>query len=212
VCDQRPNHTIKSYNTSKDHITQSVENSLRYFHTDYLDLLLIHRPDPLLCIEEVASTFEALYEAGKVRAFGVSNFTPSQFNALHSAYPLVTNQIECSLTAVEPFVDGTLDQAQEYGLKPMAWSPLGGGKLFGNDLGEREQRIVTSAQPLMEKYGVSLDVLLLNWLLLHPTSILPVLGTTKIERIQQSVKALSFTLTREEWFSLYEASRGYAVP
>ena len=126
----RPDHTIKSYDTSREHILMSVENSLRNLQTDYLDVLLIHRPDYLLNPQEVAECFTELRDSGKVRAFGVSNFTPDQFDMLNTCFPLITNQVEISLLTLNPFTDGTLSQCMLSNIRPMAWSPVGGGALF----------------------------------------------------------------------------------
>jgi predicted oxidoreductase len=210
---QRPHHWVKSYNTSKAHILHSVDRSLQNLHTDYLDLLLIHRPSPLLDAAEVAEAFEALLNAGKVRYFGVSNFTPTQFTLLHAAYPLVTNQIEASLLKLDPFLDGTLDQAQQLQLKPMAWGPLGSGKLFGEDFDGQAMRIHKVAQFILNKqqqeYG--LDQLLLAWLMKHPAGILPVLGTAKTARVQAALAAQEIHLDEQDWFALWEASIGEEV-
>lgn len=208
----RPNFKIKSYDTSKAHILQSTENSLKELGTDYLDLLLIHRPSPLMQPDEIAEAFTELQAQGKVRYFGVSNFTPSQFSMLNSRFELVTNQIEVSINHLAPMTDGTLDQCMEKRIKPMAWSPLGGGKVFTDLEDTQVQRIRKVGLELMEKHGATgLDEILLAWLLKHPAGILPVLGTTKIARLETAVNALKIKLTDEEWFELLEASVGSEV-
>lgn len=207
----RPSHRIKSYDTSKEHILLSAENSLKYLRADYLDLLLIHRPSPLMHPAEVAEAFEALHKAGKVKYFGVSNFTPSQMRLFQAHFPLVTNQIELSLGHRPSFTDGTLDHCLQTGVTPMAWSPLAGGKFFGTGEEEEIKRVREAALPLQEKYNAGLDQILLAWLLKHPSGIIPVLGSTKIQRLRQAKGALSIDLSREDWFSLLEAAEGSEV-
>lgn len=212
VSENRPSHQIKSYDSSADHIRFSVENSLKYLNTDRIDLLLLHRPDFLMDPDEVADAFAEINKEGKVLEFGVSNFTPSQFDLLHSQYPLVTNQVQVSITHLEPFIDGTLDQALKLKVRPTAWSPLGGGTLFSDNKPDADQRIWETAQPLKSKYDLKLDQLLLAWLLQHPSGIIPVLGTSKIERISSAKKALNVKLDREDWYRLWQASTGEKIP
>ncbi len=212
VCANRPDHKIKSYDSSPEHIKWSVENSLKELATDYIDVLLIHRPDHLMDPNEVAEVIFHLYEAGKVRSFGVSNFTPSQFELLNEEIPLCTNQIEASILALNPFEDGTIDQCLRQGVPPMAWSPLGGGALFQTGEDPRLNQILQVARPLQEKYNCQLDQLLLAWLLRHPAGIQPVLGTSKIERIRDAVGALAIQMDRTDWYDLWQASKGAVLP
>ncbi|HMN90051.1 MAG TPA: aldo/keto reductase [Saprospiraceae bacterium] len=212
VTPNRPHHHIKSYDTSMEHIIWSAEQSLKNLHTDYLDLLLLHRPDVLLHPHDVAEAFTRLRQEGKVRHFGVSNFTPSQFELLHTYFPLITNQVEANMIHLEPFHDGTFDQCLRYRLCPMVWSPLGGGALFRAAADERISRILNTAQTLANKRtGATPDQILLAWLLRHPAKLLPVLGTINIERIAAAVAALHIQLTREEWHELWSASIGKEV-
>jgi predicted oxidoreductase len=213
VTPNRPENALKSYDTSKAHIIASAERSLKNLHTDYLDLLLIHRPSPLMNPDEVAEAFANLEKAGKVRYFGVSNFTTSQFAMLQSRTELVTNQIEASLFHLDPFFDGTLDQAIEHRSHPMAWGPLGSGQIFGKTTDPQHLRVIEKAKAISQAHGGawSLDQILLAWLLQHPAGIQPVLGTTKIERIQAATQALALALDQREWFALLEAVRGYEV-
>ncbi len=209
VCEQRPKYRIKSYDLSKEHILWSVENSLRELQTEYIDMLLLHRPDYLMQPDEIAEAFTQLLASGKVKSFGVSNFTPAQFQLLNEAFPLATNQVEISIAHRHAFGDGTLDQCMRHGIRPQAWSPLGGGAVFAEN--DMSARIKTVAQPMMEKHHASLDQLLLAWLLRHPSGILPVLGTTKIERVKTAVKALEMTLDRVEWYDLWQAATGEKI-
>ena len=211
---QRQHHRIKSYDTSPEHIRWSVDTALRNLRTDYIDLLLIHRPSPLMDPDRIAEEFEQLRKAGKVRYFGVSNFTPSQFAMLNSRTPLVTNQVEASLLHLAPFTDGTFDQCLERQIMPMAWSPLGGGTIFQQVPGEREQRILEAAKRIIERRGqdIGIDQLMLAWLLQHPAHILPVIGTARVERLRAATDAVHIMMSREEWFELWQASAGSEVP
>ncbi len=210
--ENRPNHKIKSYDTSAKHIEWSVNKSLENLGTDYIDLLLIHRPSPLMNPAEIAKAFDKLKISGKVNYFGVSNFTPSQFEMLNQYTPLVSNQIEASVLHRTPFLDGSLDTCLKHGIKPMAWSPLGAGKIFAETEEANISRLKTKGQELAEKHSVGLDQLLLAWLMKHPSGILPVLGTTKIDRLKNALKATNVELSDEEWFELWEAAEGNEVP
>lgn len=209
ISPNRPTHRVKSYDSSRSHIIEAVENSLRNLHTDYLDLLLIHRPDPLMDADEVADAFYSLRETGKVRQFGVSNFTPWQFDLLASRleFPLVTNQVQCSLFHLDPLHDGTFDQCQQHRIAPMIWSPFGGGALFR---GESDQ--ARRLQSALQQIDGAPDQIALAWLLAHPSRPLPILGTGKIDRLRSATAALDITLSRDEWFALWEASAGHEVP
>ena len=207
---RRPDNRLKSYDTSKEYIIESAERSLRNLQTDYLDLFLIHRPDPLMDPAEIAEAFEALRMAGKVRHFGVSNFTPHQFALLGSVTPLVTNQVECHPLNPAVMFDGTFDQLLQKNLRPMVWSPLGGTKYFGGE-GTTVLRLRDRVQTLARKYEVAEDVLLLAWLLRHPSQPLPVVGTTKEERLTATADALALELDRQDWFAILEAARGGEV-
>jgi predicted oxidoreductase len=201
-------HRIKHYDTSKAHIMASVEQSLKNLRTDYIDLLLIHRPDPLIQPAEVASAFETLHTSGKVRHFGVSNFLPAQVEMILQYVPdLITNQIELSLATSTKFMDGTLDFHLARGLHPMAWSPLGGGGLLRADHPSH-----STIKALSEQYACSPEQLLLAWLMKHPAGILPVLGTTQPERITRAAHAAGLHIDRQDWFDLLRASAGKEVP
>lgn len=210
VTANRPQHSIKSYNTSAAHIIQSAEQSLRNFGTDYLDVLLIHRPDPLMDPSEVAEAIEQLKQQGKILAFGVSNFLPHQTELL-SKYTLIEyNQIEVSLIQLKAFTDGTLENCLKNKITPMAWAPLGGG-LFTDDSHPRFRAITATANELAEKYNTGLNEILLAWLHTHPSGIQSIIGTTKIERLLQAKVATSIRLEREDWFTLLATSMGEDV-
>lgn len=208
---RRPQNRIKSYDTSKDYIISSAEQSLKNLQTDYLDLFLIHRPDPLLQPTEVAEAFAQLKQSGKVRSFGVSNFTPSQFALLNSCTPLVTNQVECNPLQPKVLFDGTTDQLMQANLHPMVWSPLAGSKYFNGE-GTAVLRLRDIVKQLASKYGgVGDDVILLAWLLQHPSKPLPIVGTSKASRLTDITQALELTLSRQDWFAILEAGRGHEV-
>ena len=210
----RPETLIKHYDTSASHILDSVENSLKNLRTDYIDLLLIHRPDPLMNAEEVGKAFSRLKESGKVLHFGVSNFLPSQFELLssHTDVHLVTNQIEFSVLNMEAQENGILDMCQRLRISPMAWSPLGGGTLF-NDHTERIVRLREVLKDIADELGVnSIDQIALAWILNHPADFVVVLGTGNLDRIRKAVEAEQIKLSREQWFKIWRASMGCEVP
>lgn len=207
-CGKYADVACKHYDTSKAHIEASVENSLRDMGTDYIDLLLIHRPDPLMDHDETGAALDNLIKAGKIRAAGVSNFRPWDVELLQSAMSskLVTNQIEISLARIDPFTDGDLAFHQRQRDAVMAWSPLGGGSLMTDD---------TALTRLMDgfasEFGVDRAAVAVAFLLRHPAKILPVLGTNSLERIAKISDATKVDLTRVQWFQLYEAALGREV-
>ena len=202
------NYQIKSYNYSKEHIMKSVEDSLENLQTDYLDLLLLHRPSPLMNPREIAETFDELREQKKVRHFGVSNFTPSQFELINDAFPLVTNQVEISINHTDAFYNGTLDQMLLKKLRPMAWSVMGN---YFTQPSAQNARIKKVLDELCTKYGAEENHILLAFLFLHPAQILPVIGTSKEQTIKDLKKSLDLKLDREDWFRLLEAVEGKEV-
>jgi len=200
---------IKHYNYSRDYIIKSVENSLKNLATDYLDLLLLHRPSPLMEPNEIMEAIAKLGQEGKIKSFGVSNFTTSQVELISSEVPVEVNQIEFSLTHNSALFDGTLDQMMVKKMTPMAWSPL--GEVFKNDT-EQTRRIHKCLGSLLDKYSASEDQLLLAWILKHPANIHPVVGTTNQIRIKEANNALQINLELEDWFSILVASQGHKVP
>lgn len=207
----RPDTRVKHYDTSARHIVHSVEQSLRALGTDVIDRLLIHRPDPLLDADEVAGAFEALHDAGKVRQFGVSNFTPAQFELLHARYPLVTNQIEWHPLRRDPLFDFTLDQAQRLRAHPMIWSPLAGGALFTSD-SDDAMRVRGVLASIGAQHGVSAATVAFAWILRHPSRPHPITGSRRIEAIAEAVAATRLSLDVQEWTEILVAATGRDVP
>jgi predicted oxidoreductase len=200
---------IKHYDYSVNHIKWSVENSLRNLKTDYLDLLLLHRPSPLMQAEEIASVVADLKKEGKILGFGVSNFTPSQTELIRKQTDVSYNQIQFSLTHLEALTDGSLDYMQLNNIQPMAWNPL--GVVFKEDI-DQTKRLKILLSELEDKYNAPSDILLLAWILKHPAGITPVCGTTSPERIKQLRLATTIELETVDWFSLWVESRGSKVP
>jgi predicted oxidoreductase len=205
----RPHHAIKSYDTSATHITKSVEQSLQNFHTDYIDTLLIHRPDILMHVEDIAATITTLKTAGKIKSFGVSNFTTSQVALLNKYIPIEHHQVEISVTNLNAFDNGVLDQCQLENIEAQSWSPMGNG-IF-TEKTEQHTRILSEAESLAKTYECSVNQVLLAFLYAHPSQIVPVIGTTKFERIQEAAKAMEIELTREDFYKLWTASTGKEV-
>ena len=205
----RPQHTIKSYNTSTQHIKDSVEKSLSNFHTDYIDTLLIHRPDILLDPIAVADCIACLEKEGKIKSFGVSNFSTSQVELLAKHTNIEHHQVEISITHLEAFNNGQLDQCQLKNISAQAWSPWGNG-LF-KDKTEKNIRILSVAEELAAQYETGVNEILLAFLYAHPVNIVPVIGTTKFERIQQAKAAMYIVLTTEDFYKLWCASTGAEV-
>lgn len=201
---------VKYYDTSASHIHQSVEDSLRLMQIDAIDLLLIHRPDPMMDHHDTGKALDDLVNSGKVKSVGVSNFRPHDWTLLQSAMStqLVTNQIEISVIANQVFINGDLAFLQEKGVAPMAWSPLAGGALF--DAENKELLNVLSAIGVAE--NVDAAAVAVAWLLAHPANILPVLGTNNIDRITKISDALNVKIDRQTWFEIYQAANGHEVP
>ncbi|EKO3380755.1 aldo/keto reductase [Vibrio fluvialis] len=209
-----PERKINHYDTSAAHIYQSVNNSLERLRVNEIDVLLIHRPDVLMDADEVAEAFTELHKVGKVKHFGVSNFSPAQFELLQSRLgkPLVTNQVEINPLNFDVAHDGTLDQMQMLRTRPMAWSCLGGGAIFNGD-SEQAQRVRAVLEELREELGAeSIDQVIYAWVRALPSKPLPIIGSGKIERVQAAVEALDLTLSREQWYQVWVASKGHGVP
>lgn len=199
---------VKHYDYTPQHIRQSVEDSLRNLQTEYLDLLLLHRPSPLMEPELISDVIGALLEEGKIRDFGVSNFEPTQMQLLQNTRSISWNQIECSLTHTTPMTNGQLDHCQTHQIGVMAWNPLGSYFKETNAPKDRIQPLLTK---LCSTYNCEADQLLLAWLLQHPAMIYPIVGTTEPKRIDKALQAEGIRLDIQDWFLLYEASRGHRV-
>lgn len=200
---------VKHYQYDTEYIIWSAEESLRKLRTEYLDYFLLHRPSPLMVPEEIAKALEALKSQGKVKRFGVSNFSPSQIQLLETCIPVQGNQIEFSLTQTEAMENGVLDDCLTHDRTAMAWSPL--GSFFREDNGQ-VQRIREVMNDLKVKYNADESQLLLAFICKHPAMIYPVVGTTNIARLEASLAATEIPLEDQDWFMLLEAAKGRSVP
>jgi predicted oxidoreductase len=205
---------VSHYTSTKDDIISSVETSLERLNTDYLDVLLIHRPDFLMDVDEMADTFEQLKRNGKVAHFGVSNFSPSQFCLLQSRLedPLVTNQVEINPVNFDAAHDGTLDQLQQLKVRPMAWSCLAGGTIFD---GTTEQliRLRATLETIAEELNCdSIEQVIFAWIRALPSKPMLILGSGKIERAITAIESEKLVLSREQWYRIWVASKGHSVP
>lgn len=213
VSKNRPENSFHCYDTTKDYIIAETEKSLKNLKTDYLDLLLIHRPDYLMDAEEVAEAFTLLKNNGKVNNFGVSNFTRSQFELLQSSLPfkLATDQIEINLFNFKHLENGDSEFLQMNKIIPMVWSPLAGGRIF-TDKSEKGERIRYVLGEIREETGAEYDVIALAWLLKLPLNPIIVLGSGNLDRIRNAANAFNLELTNEQWYRLWTASKGHEVP
>jgi predicted oxidoreductase len=209
------------YDLSAEHILRSCDGSLQRLGIERIDLYQLHRPDLLMDPYEVAGAFEKLRAQGKVREFGVSNFSPSFMTALRKAcpFPLIVNQVEIHLGRLDCLYNGTLDQCLAETMTPLAWSPLGGGYLAAGGLVPwRNPRrkvlrgLLAAMDEIAARLQISRTVLALSWLLRHPSRIIPIVGTTDPARIRESAKADDVALSREEWYRLLVAARAEKLP
>lgn len=212
--DKFPERKIKYYDYSTSYIRTAVENSLRNFNTDRIDLLLLHRPSAFFDPQEVAQIFSELKKEGKVLHFGVSNFTEGQFRMLNKFVdePLVTNQLELSPYCLEHWDSGNIDYLISQEVKPMAWSPLAGGDLI-HPQDEKGVRLAAELESVTSEIGATgIDQTAYVWLLKHPVEIMPIVGSGKLERIKVAVDALDLEMSLEQWFRIYNASTGVELP
>lgn len=210
ISPQRPQHSIQHYDTTSAHIIASAEESLRQLGTDRLDLLLIHRPDPLMDFDDVAEAFTRLRKAGKVLHFGVSNFSRHQFEMLNRRIALATNQVEFSPLHTAPMFDETFDGLHDKGVAPMIWSPLAGGRLFSATEAQTENlRLVIKT--IADKMGKPFASVVFAWIMELPCKPLPLTGSSRIEAIGVAVEGTQFSLSREDWFRILRAARGHEV-
>lgn len=211
---KNPERTVGFYDASATQLKQSVEASLRLLGRDRIDLFLIHRPDWFSSIDDTAAGLNQLIRDGKIQHAGVSNYTPTQFAALNSRVDtgLLTNQVEFHLLKMEPIIDGTFDLCLQHRMRPMAWSPLAGGKLFDKN-NPASVRLASVANSMSAKYGgATLEQLAYAWVMGHPSRPIAVIGTNKLERIESAVCAASLTLEREDWYALWVAAQGRNIP
>lgn len=206
---EKRNNTIKHYDYSKDYILWSVENSLKNLKTDYLDVLLLHRPSPLMQADEITEAVEKLKSEGKIIDFGVSNFTSSQTELIRQKTPISFNQIQFSATDYQPMLDGSLDYMQLHQIRPLSWNPLGSVFRQENMQTYRLRKLLAT---LVSKYEIGADTILLAWILKHPAHIVPIAGTVNVARIQSLMKATELQLSQEDWFAIWTESMGNEVP
>lgn len=214
ISDKFPDRTLKHYDFSSNYIISSAERSLENLNIDRIDVFLLHRPAPFFDPSEVAKAFDHLYKSGKVKHFGVSNFTPIQFESLqsHIDQKLVANQVEISPYNLEHFENGNIDFFLKEGIKPMAWSPLAGGAIF-NPQDDKGHRLAETLREVAEELGLErIDSVIYAWLLNHPAQFLPIVGSGKIERVKAAVDAEQIHMSLEQWYKIWVASTGHQVP
>jgi len=201
------------YDQSSEYLNAAIEASLRRLKTDVIDLWQIHRPDILAHPQEVARTLDAAVAAGKIRTLGVSNFTCAQVAALNHflGHKLVATQPEISPLRIDCFENGELDQAMQLGLTPLAWSPLGGGRL-ATPAGDRALQVAAALDVVADQAGVSRSVAAYSWLMAHPAGIIPIIGSQNVQRIAEGAAALTVRWTREDWYAVLVAARGERLP
>ena len=202
------NNTIKHYEYSKEYIILSVENSLKNLQTDYLDVLLLHRPSPLMQADEIAEAVLKLKSDGKINDFGLSNFTATQTELIRQKTEVLYNQVQFSATNFEPMVDGSFDYMQANKIRPMSWNPL--GSVFRKDI-PQTRRLKKLLATLVSKYHLGSDSILLSWILKHPAQVIPIAGTVNVARIQSLMKAVELELDQEDWFAIWAESMGNNV-
>ncbi len=204
---------VKYYDSSEKYIVSQVEKSLGYMGTEHIETLLLHRPDPFMNPEEVASAFDRLHKEGKVKSFGVSNYLPHEYRMLKSylRVPLITDQVELSCLRMENLENGVIPMCLEERIHPMIWSPLAGGKIFTGE-GEVEKSLRDVLEVIREEIGAdSIDVVVFSWLLSHPAKVLPITGSGEMKYVKKPVEALKYTLTAEQWFMIWTAVKGHKV-
>lgn len=209
-----PDRKSAFYDASGARLIKSCEKSLRFLGVEQVELFMVHRPDWRTHPDDTAEGLNRLLKDGKIRSAGVSNYTASQFEALNArmAQPLVTNQVEFSLLHMDPIFDGVLDQCMRLGVSPMAWSPLGGGRLMRQD-DESGARVRAAVAELSEKHGgASVDQVAYAWIMAHPSAPMPIIGSNQLERIESVARAVNITLSREEWYALWTAAQGRRIP
>ena len=203
------NFEVKHYDYSAKNIRKSIENSLNNLNTEYIDIFLLHRPSPLMQVEEIGDIISKLKEEKKIISFGVSNFSENQINLLEKTTNIDWNQIELSITNNSPFTDGLIDYLNQKNIGIMAWSPLGN---FFKTKSKSNTALFELLEILNKKYSSTNDQLLLSWLMKHPSKIFPVIGTTNYERINLAANSENIELEITDWFLMYEKINGKRVP
>ncbi len=199
---------LKYYNYNQDYILSCVDESLKNLNTDYLDVLLLHRPSQLMHPEIIAEAFQILRENGKVKHFGVSNFSVSQFDLIDQYIPLVTNQVEISVNELSAFENGTLDQMMMKKLRPTAWSVMGN---YFSEKSEQNERIKPIIHELCDKYEAKENQILLAFILKHPSGIIPVIGTSRAAAVRELKQSVNIQLEEQDWFKILQAAKGKEV-
>jgi predicted oxidoreductase len=202
IDESRPEYRTRHYDSSPDHIIKSVEHSLKNLGTDYIDILLLHHPDPLMDADETASALTTLVRKGLVKHVGVANFTVHQHKLLQSRLSLliITNHLELNLLNIKPITDGTLDFIKQQYSRPLAWSPLAGGKLLDkND--ESTFNIRSALKRIAINYNINEEQLAIAWLL--KLGALPIVGTNSLERIKNATSAVNIELDKQDWYEIY---------
>lgn len=204
----------RPYNSGADYLTQALNDSLSRLQTDHVDLYLIHRPDLTTSFAETGRALDSLIESGKTRHVGVSNFTASQSAALqaHMKAPLICHQNEFSAVEQAPLTDGILDQCQERDMTLMAWSPLAGGDIATGKAGTLRQDVIDTLDALAEDYEATRSQIALAFILRHPASTLPIIGTQNPSRIAEAAAASRINLSARHWYDIIEAHRGVKMP
>ena len=203
------NFEVKHYDYSAKNIRKSIENSLNNLNTEYIDIFLLHRPSPLMQVEEIGDIISKLKEEKKIISFGVSNFSENQINLLEKTTDIDWNQIELSITNNSPFTNGLIDYLNQKNIGIMAWSPLGD---FFKTKSKSNMALLKLLEVLNKKYSSTNDQLLLSWLMKHPSKIFPVIGTTNYERINLAANSENIELEITDWFLMYEKINGKRVP
>lgn len=213
---QWPDTRVKHYDTSAAHVTASVERSLSRIGVDVIDLLLIHRPDPLMDAQALGACLDGLINSGKLRGAGVSNFMPWEVDLLQSfmQHKLQTNQLELSLLHTAPFINGQLAHAQQHRMPVMAWSPLGGGRLHSqaNTPATAAARLAPHLSQLAQAACTDTTAVAMAWLMHHPVGVVPVMGSNQLDRIARFGDAARVPMDRQTWYALYELANGHEVP
>jgi predicted oxidoreductase len=213
---QWPDTRVKHYDTSPAHVKASVDRSLSRIGVDVIDLLLIHRPDPLMDAHALGECLDALIDCGKLRGVGVSNFMPWDVDLLQSCmkHKLQIQQLELSLLHTAPFINGQIAHAQQHRMPVMAWSPLGGGRLHAQAQtpGTAAARLAPKLMELAQAAGTDTTAVAMAWLMHHPAQVLPVMGSNQAERIALFADASRVPMDRQTWYQLYELANGHEVP